>query len=80
MKVENIYIIACGTAYHAGLIGNYILTDLLDIPVKTEIASEFRYENPNLSKNSLVILVSQSGETADTIASLRVAKNSEQKP
>jgi glucosamine--fructose-6-phosphate aminotransferase (isomerizing) len=74
MKVENIYIIACGTAYHAGLIGNYILTDLLDIPVKTEIASEFRYENPNLSKNSLVILVSQSGETADTIASLRVAK------
>ena len=74
MKVENIYIIACGTAYHASLIGNYILTDLLDIPVKTEIASEFRYENPNLSKNSLVILVSQSGETADTIASLRVAK------
>ncbi len=74
MKVENIYIIACGTAYHAGLIGNYILTDLLDIPVKTEIASEFRYENPNLNKNSLVILVSQSGETADTIASLRVAK------
>ncbi len=74
MKVENIYIIACGTAFHAGLIGNYILTDLLDIPVKTEIASEFRYENPNLNKNSLVILVSQSGETADTIASLRVAK------
>ncbi|HPP43481.1 MAG TPA: glutamine--fructose-6-phosphate transaminase (isomerizing) [Caldisericia bacterium] len=73
-KVENIYIIACGTAYHAGLIGNYILTDLLNIPVKTEVASEFRYENPNLSKNSLVILVSQSGETADTIASLRVAK------
>ena len=73
-RVENIYIIACGTAYHAGLIGNYILTDLLDIPVKTEVASEFRYENPNLSKNSLVILVSQSGETADTIASLRVAK------
>jgi len=73
-RVENIYIIACGTAYHAGLIGNYILTDLLNIPVKTEVASEFRYENPNLSKNSLVILVSQSGETADTIASLRVAK------
>ncbi|MGQ9845364.1 MAG: glutamine--fructose-6-phosphate transaminase (isomerizing) [Caldisericia bacterium] len=73
-KIENIYIIACGTAYHAGLIGNYILTDLLDIPVKTEVASEFRYENPNLSKNSLVILVSQSGETADTIASLRLAK------
>jgi len=73
-RVENIYIIACGTAYHAGLIGNYILTDLLDIPVKTEVASEFRYENPNLSKNSLVILISQSGETADTIASLRLAK------
>lgn len=73
-KIENIYIIACGTAYHAGLIGNYILTDLLDIPIKTEVASEFRYENPNLSKNSLVILVSQSGETADTIASLRLAK------
>jgi len=73
-SVENIHIIACGTAYHAGLIGNYILTDLLDIPVKTEVASEFRYENPNLTKNSLVILVSQSGETADTIASLRLAK------
>lgn len=73
-RIENIYIIACGTAYHAGLIGNYILTDLLDIPVKTEVASEFRYENPNLSKNSLVVLVSQSGETADTIASLRLAK------
>lgn len=73
-RIESIYIIACGTAYHAGLIGNYILTDLLDIPVKTEVASEFRYENPNLSKNSLVILVSQSGETADTIASLRLAK------
>lgn len=73
-RIENIYIVACGTAYHAGLVGNYILTDILDIPVKTEVASEFRYENPNLNKNSLIILVSQSGETADTIASLRLAK------
>ncbi|MBC7194948.1 MAG: glutamine--fructose-6-phosphate transaminase (isomerizing) [Caldisericia bacterium] len=74
-KVKNIHIVACGTAYHAGLIGKYILTDLLDIPIKCDVASEFRYENPNINKDSLVILVSQSGETADTIASLRLAKN-----
>lgn len=73
-KVENIHIVACGTAYHAGLIAKYILTDILDIPIKCDVASEFRYENPNINKNSLVILVSQSGETADTIASLRLAK------
>ncbi len=73
-KVKNIHIVACGTAYHAGLIGKYILTDLLDIPIKCDVASEFRYENPNINKESLVILVSQSGETADTIASLRLAK------
>ncbi len=74
-KVEDIHIVACGTAYHAGLIAKYILTDILDIPIKCDVASEFRYENPNINKNSLVILVSQSGETADTIASLRLAKN-----
>lgn len=73
-RVENIYLVACGTAYHAGLVGKYILTDLLDIPIKAEIASEFRYENPNLGKNSLVVIISQSGETADSIASLRLAK------
>jgi glucosamine--fructose-6-phosphate aminotransferase (isomerizing) len=74
-NVKNIHIVACGTAYHAGLIGKYILTDILDIPIKCDVASEFRYENPNINKDSLVILVSQSGETADTIASLRLAKN-----
>lgn len=74
-KVEDIHIVACGTAYHAGLIAKYILTDILDIPIKCDVASEFRYENPNINENSLVILVSQSGETADTIASLRLAKN-----
>lgn len=74
-RVKNIHIVACGTAYHAGLIAKYILTDILDIPIKCDVASEFRYENPNINKDSLVILVSQSGETADTIASLRLAKN-----
>lgn len=73
-KVKNIHIVACGTAYHAGLVAKYILTDLLDIPIKCDTASEFRYENPNINSESLVILVSQSGETADTIASLRLAK------
>ncbi len=72
--IKNIFLVACGTAYHAGMIGKYFLEDILHIPVRCEVASEFRYENPNVGKDSLLILVSQSGETADTIASLRLGK------
>lgn len=73
-KYEKIYIVACGSAYHASLIGAYLIEKYGNIEVKVEIASEFRYKKNFLTSNSLVILVSQSGETADTIASLRLAK------
>ena len=73
-QYEKIYIVACGSAYHAGLIGAYLIEKYGNIEVKVEIASEFRYKKNFLTSNSLVILVSQSGETADTIASLRLAK------
>ncbi len=74
-NINRIIITACGTAMHAGLIGRILLERLLRIPVSVEIASEFRYENPILDKYTLVITVSQSGETADTLAALRLAKN-----
>ncbi|MYL34658.1 glutamine--fructose-6-phosphate transaminase (isomerizing) [Pontibacillus yanchengensis] len=73
-KVNNwnkIYIVACGTAYHAGLIGQNAIEELTRIPVSVEIASEFRYRRPIIDENTLVIVVSQSGETADTLAALR---------
>ncbi len=73
-KFEGIHIIACGTAMHAGLIGKTIIEKLARVPVNVEIASEFRYRDPILRKNDLVILISQSGETADTLAALRHAK------
>ena len=72
---EQIYIVACGSAYHAGVALQYVMEDLARIPVRVELASEFRYRNPILEKNSLVIVISQSGETADTLAALRLAKN-----
>lgn len=75
-KFEGIHIIACGTAMHAGLIGKTIIEKLARVPVNVEIASEFRYRDPILRKNDLVILISQSGETADTLAALRHAKAS----
>ncbi len=71
---ESIHIVACGTAMHAGLVGKDIIEKLARIPVNVEIASEFRYREPILRKNDLVILLSQSGETADTLAALRHAK------
>ncbi len=71
---ESIHIVACGTAMHAGLVGKAIIEKLARIPVNVEIASEFRYRDPILRKNDLVILLSQSGETADTLAALRHAK------
>ncbi len=71
---ERIHIVACGTAMHAGLIGKYAVEKLARVPVNVEIASEFRYKGPILGKHDLVIIVSQSGETADTLAALRLAK------
>ncbi len=74
-KFKNIHIVACGTAMHAGLIGKNIIERLARVPVYVDIASEFRYRDPILSKDDLVILLSQSGETADTLAALRHAKS-----
>ena len=73
-KWKKIYIVACGTAYHAGLVGKQIIEKLARIPVEVEIASEFRYRDPMLDEDTLVIVISQSGETADTVAALREAK------
>ncbi len=72
--LERIYIVACGSAYHVGMVAKYVMEDLSDVPVEVDLASEFRYRNPKLMKNSLVIVVSQSGETADSLAALRLAK------
>ena len=74
-KFKNIHIVACGTAMHAGLIGKNIIERLARVPVNVDIASEFRYRDPILGKDDLVILLSQSGETADTLAALRHAKS-----
>ena len=71
---DKIYIVACGTAYHAGLVGKHAIEQLANIPVETDIASEFRYRDPMITDKTLVIVVSQSGETADTLAVLRAAK------
>lgn len=72
---HKIHIVACGTAYHAGLVGKNVIEKLTRIPVEVEIASEFRYRDPMLDKETLVIVISQSGETADTVAALREAKS-----
>ena len=74
-KFERIKIVGCGTAMHAGLIGREIIEHFSKIPVEVEIASEFRYRNPILKPNDLVIIISQSGETADSLAALRLAKS-----
>lgn len=73
--IDKIYIVACGTAYHAGVVGKTAIEQLAGIPVETDIASEFRYRNPIINKNNLLVIVSQSGETADTLAALRLAKS-----
>lgn len=73
-RVEKIYIVACGTAYHAGLIGKHVIERLAQIPVEVDVASEFRYRRPLFQPNTLTIAVSQSGETADTLAAMREAK------
>lgn len=74
-RFEGIHIVACGTAMHAGLVGKAVIEKLARVPVTVDIASEFRYRDPILGKNDLVILLSQSGETADTLAALRHAKS-----
>ena len=73
-KISQIYIVACGSAYHVGVAAQYVLEDLAKIPVRVELASEFRYRNPILPEDSLVIVISQSGETADSLAALRESK------
>ncbi|GED25552.1 glutamine--fructose-6-phosphate aminotransferase [Brevibacillus agri] len=73
-SIEKIYIVACGTAYHAGLIGKHVIESLARIPVEVDVASEFRYRRPLFGPNTLTIAVSQSGETADTLAAMREAK------
>ncbi|CAM3013918.1 glutamine--fructose-6-phosphate transaminase (isomerizing) [Hathewaya histolytica] len=74
-KLSKIYIVACGTAYHAGVVGKYAIEKLARIPVEVDIASEFKYRDPLVDENSLMIVISQSGETADTLAALRLAKS-----
>jgi len=74
MNAERIIIVACGTSWHAGLIGEYLFEDLARIPVEVEYASEFRYRNPIINEKDVVLAISQSGETADTMAALELAK------
>ncbi len=73
-EIDRIIIVACGSAYYAGLVGEYMLEEYAGIPVEVELASEFRYRKPIISKNTAVIAISQSGETADTLAAIREAK------
>jgi glucosamine--fructose-6-phosphate aminotransferase (isomerizing) len=72
--VERIWIVGCGTSWHAGLVGKYLLEEMVRTPVQVDIASEFRYRNPLVGKNDLFVTISQSGETADTLAAAREAK------
>ncbi|MBM3253032.1 MAG: glutamine--fructose-6-phosphate transaminase (isomerizing) [Candidatus Omnitrophica bacterium] len=73
-KIDNIIIVACGTAYHAGIIGKYLIEDFARLPVWVDLSSEFRYRKPVVKENTLIIAISQSGETADTLAAVREAK------
>ncbi len=75
LKAPKITILACGTSWHAGLVGEYLIEDMARIPVEVEYASEFRYRNPIIQPNEVVIAISQSGETADTLAALKLAKS-----
>ena len=75
LNAERIIIIACGTSWHAGLVGEYLFEDMARIPVEVEYASEFRYRNPIITTKDIVIAISQSGETADTLAAIKLAKS-----
>ena len=72
--IDQIYIIACGSAYHVGMAAQYVFEDIVRVPVRVELASEFRYRNPILNPKALAIIISQSGETADSLAALRLCK------
>ena len=74
-NIQQIYIVACGSAYHVGVVAQYVIEELTSLQVRVELASEFRYRKMTLNKKSLVIVISQSGETADTLAALREAKS-----
>src|SRR5262249_813560 len=73
-QAERIILTACGTSYHAALVGEYLIEELARIPVEVEYASEFRYRNPPIDRNTIVIALTQSGETADTLAARRESK------
>ena len=79
-KISQIYIVACGSAYHVGVVAQYVLEDLAKLPVRVDVASEFRYRKPLLKSDDLVIVISQSDETADSLAALRLAKDMGVKP
>jgi glucosamine--fructose-6-phosphate aminotransferase (isomerizing) len=74
-EISSITVVACGSAWHVGMVAQYVVEDLAKIPVRVELASEFRYRKPLLEKNQLVVVISQSGETADSLAALRLAKD-----
>jgi len=76
IEADRVLIVACGTSWHAALVGEYLFEEFARIPVEVEYASEFRYRNPIINKNDVVIAISQSGETADTLAAIRLAKDS----
>src|SRR5207237_5795082 len=73
-NIKRILIVACGTSWHAGLVAEYLFEELARIPVEVEYASEFRYRNPIIDRNTIVVAITQSGETADTLAALRESK------
>ncbi len=75
INANRIIIVACGTSWHAGLVGEYLIEEYAGIPVEVEYGSEFRYRNPIINKNDIIIAISQSGETADTLAAIEIAKN-----
>ena len=74
-NIRKIFIVACGSAYHVGMVGKYIIEKMCRIPVEVQVASEFRYCDPIVGSKDLVIVISQSGETADTLAALKEAKS-----
>src|SRR5207245_5841951 len=73
-RAERLILTACGTSYHAALVGEYLLEEFARLPVEVEYASEFRYRNPPIDRNTIVVAITQSGETADTLAALRESK------
>ena len=74
INANRLIFVACGTSWHAGLVGEYLFEEIARIPVEVEYASEFRYRNPIINENDVVIAISQSGETADTLAAIKLAK------